>query len=44
MGVKREDIDCAIRLSLGYYNTAEQIDYAVSAIKEEVSLLRELFK
>ncbi len=44
MGVKREDIDCAIRLSLGYYNTKEQIDYAISAIKEEVSLLRELFK
>ena len=44
MGVKREDIDCAIRLSLGYYNTEEQIDYAISAIKEEVSFLRELFK
>ncbi len=44
MGVKRDDIDTAIRLSLGVYNDEEQICYAAQVIAEEVKILRELFK
>ncbi len=44
MGKSRDDIDCAIRLSLGAYNDEEQICYAAQVIKEEVAILRELFK
>lgn len=44
MGVSRENIDCAIRLSLGAYNDEEQACYAAQVIAEEVESLRELFR
>ncbi len=43
MGLRREEIDSAIRISLGADNTEEQMDYAVQVIREEVEQLRELF-
>ena len=36
MGLSKEQAHCAIRFSLGYQNTSEEIDYVISNLKEVI--------
>ncbi len=40
VGVKRELLDSTLRFSLGIYNTREQLDYTIEALKELLPVLR----
>ncbi|MDO5417111.1 MAG: cysteine desulfurase family protein [Lachnospiraceae bacterium] len=40
VGVKKELLDSTLRFSLGIYNTREQLDYTIEALKELLPVLR----
>ena len=40
VGVKRELLDSTLRFNLGIYNTREQLDYTIEALKELLPVLR----
>ena len=44
MGLKEDIIDSAIRISISYTNTREEIDYAVDKIKKHLNDLRKIIK
>ncbi|MDR5660051.1 cysteine desulfurase family protein [Serpentinicella sp. ANB-PHB4] len=44
MGLKHEQIDSAIRISLSQFTTKEEIDYTVEQMKNEVQKLRKIIK
>ncbi|AKL94951.1 cysteine desulfurase IscS [Clostridium aceticum] len=44
MGMKENHIDSAIRISLSYINTVEEIDYAVGSIKKHLNSLRKIIR
>lgn len=44
MGLKYDLIDSAIRISISYNNTQEEIDYAVDRIKHHINDLRKIIK
>ena len=40
IGVKPELLDATLRFSFGMFNTREEIDYAIEALKELLPVLR----
>ena len=40
VGIKKELLDSTLRFSLGIYNTEEELDYTIQALKELLPMLR----